>query len=126
LPDITNQLQVPQAILDRHLRQQNDTMISQVLVRWSFLPEELSTWEDEQALRQQFPRAPAWGQAGSQGRRDVTDGSVVTTEDVGSEPDELSKKKKVVQDAEAGRTTRPVPVKKPSSKEYVYEPDWAN
>jgi hypothetical protein len=99
-------------------------MISQVLVRWSFLPEELSTWEDEQALRQQFPRAPAWGQAGSQGRRDVTDGSVVTTEDVGSEPDEQSKKKKVVQDAEAGRATGPVRVKKPSSK--VYEPDWAN
>jgi hypothetical protein len=96
LPDITNQLQVPQAILDRHLRQQNDTMISQVLVRWSFLPEELSTWEDEQALRQQFPHAPAWGQTGSQGWRDVTDGSVVTTEDISSEPDELSKKKKVV------------------------------
>lgn len=33
---------------------------------------ELSTWEDEEAPKQQFPHAPAWGQAGSQGRGDVT------------------------------------------------------
>jgi hypothetical protein len=55
---------------------------------------------------------------------DVTNGSAVTAEDVGSKPDEQSKKKKVVQDAEAGRATRPVQEKKPSSK--VYGPDWAN
>jgi hypothetical protein len=54
---------------------------------------------------------------------DVTDGSAVTAEDVCSEPDEQSKKK-VVQDAEVGRATRPVREKKPSSK--VYGPDWAN
>lgn len=34
------------------------------------LPVELSTWEDEEAL--QFPRAPAWGQAGSEEGRNVT------------------------------------------------------
>jgi len=38
LPDISNQLQVPQEILDRRLRQHNDRMIPQVLVRWSYLP----------------------------------------------------------------------------------------
>jgi hypothetical protein len=48
----------------------------------------------------------------------------VTAQDVGSERDEQSKKKKVVQDVEAGRETGPVRVKKPSSN--VYEPDWAN
>jgi hypothetical protein len=53
----------------------------------------------------------------------VTDGSAVTAEDVGSEPDE-QRRKKVVQDAEAGRATGPVREKKPSSK--VYGPDWAN
>jgi hypothetical protein len=28
----------------------------------------LSTWEDEEALRDKFPAAPAWGQAAYQGR----------------------------------------------------------
>ena len=52
LPDISNQLQVPQEILDRRLRQHNDRMIPQVLVRWSYLPATLSTWEDEESLQQ--------------------------------------------------------------------------
>jgi hypothetical protein len=77
LPDPTNQLQVPISILDRRLRQHHDTMIPQVLVRWSYLPEDLCTWENELPLRQQFPHAPAWGQAGSEGRGDVT---VATTD----------------------------------------------
>ena len=47
-------------------------MIPQVLVRWSYFPKDLSTWEDEEPLRQQFLRAPTWGQAGSKGGRGVT------------------------------------------------------
>jgi hypothetical protein len=47
-------------------------MTSQVLIQWSHLPIQLSTWEDEAALRQEFPRAPAWGQADSQGGESVT------------------------------------------------------
>ncbi|WVZ53784.1 LOW QUALITY PROTEIN: hypothetical protein U9M48_004680 [Paspalum notatum var. saurae] len=43
----------------------------QVPVKWSRLPPELSTWEDYEALRQRFPRAPAWGQAGFQGGGNV-------------------------------------------------------
>jgi hypothetical protein len=39
-------------------------------VKWSSSPNLLATWEDLQSLRQRFPRAPAWGQAGS-GRGDV-------------------------------------------------------
>ena len=35
-----------------------------MLVQWSNLPPSLATWEDTEALRQRFPRAPAWGQAG--------------------------------------------------------------
>jgi hypothetical protein len=34
-----------------------------VLVRWSELPPDLSTWEDYEALNQIFLDAPAWGQA---------------------------------------------------------------
>lgn len=72
LPDVTDHLQVPIAVLDRRLHQQNTKMIPQVLIQWSGWPVELSTWEDEEALRQQFPNAPAWGQAGSKGGEDVT------------------------------------------------------
>ena len=39
--------------------------IQQVLVKWSGWPASLATWEDVEALRQRFPAAPAWGQAGS-------------------------------------------------------------
>lgn len=73
LPDPTMHFQVPQEILDRRLHHHNNTRVTQVLVKWSNLPSELSTWEDEKALRQEFPRAPAWGQAVTQGGRDVTD-----------------------------------------------------
>ena len=38
----------------------------QILVQWSSWP------EDEKALKLMFPAAPAWGQAGSQGVRNVT------------------------------------------------------
>ena len=57
-------------------------MIPQVLVRWSHLPLELSSWEDEVALRQEFSQAPAWGQASFQERGDVT------TEDIAAEEGE--------------------------------------
>ena len=33
----------------------------------------MPTWEDEHLLRNEFPTAPAWGQAGFQGRGIVTD-----------------------------------------------------
>jgi hypothetical protein len=35
-------------------------------VKWSGWPNSMATWEDVTALKQRFPRAPAWGQAGSQ------------------------------------------------------------
>jgi hypothetical protein len=39
--------------------------IEQGLIRWSHMPASLATWEN------QFPRAPAWGHTGSQGRANV-------------------------------------------------------
>jgi hypothetical protein len=36
------------------------------------MPRSLATWEDLEALKQRFPRAPAWGQAGSEGREGVS------------------------------------------------------
>ena len=43
-----------------------------MLVQWSNLPPSLATWEDTEALRQRFPRAPAWGQAGLRQGGDVS------------------------------------------------------
>ena len=36
------------------------------------MPASLATWENLEQLRQQFPFAPAWGHAGSQGRVNVS------------------------------------------------------
>jgi hypothetical protein len=42
------------------------------------MPASLATWENLEQLKQQFPRAPAWGHAGSQGRANVnTEASTV-------------------------------------------------
>lgn len=36
------------------------------------MPRSLATWEDLEALKQRFSRAPAWGQVGSEGREGVS------------------------------------------------------
>jgi len=48
---------------------------------------ELATWEDLEALRQQFPGAPVWGQPGSpSGGGDVNAPISNDTEDTGDGP----------------------------------------
>ncbi|XP_062203827.1 uncharacterized protein LOC133906051 [Phragmites australis] len=73
LPNLPANLQVPQVILNRRLHRQQNKAVSQILVQWSSWPASLATWENEEALRQLFPAAPAWGQAFLQGEEDVTD-----------------------------------------------------
>lgn len=75
LPDHTIPFQVPMEILDRRFHQHHHKTIPQVFIRWSHLPTDLATWEDEEALCQDFPRAPAWGQAVSRRGGHVTDAS---------------------------------------------------
>jgi hypothetical protein len=58
---------VPVAILQRRMVSRGVRAVQQGLVQWSSLPQSLATWEDLEALRQRFPSAPAWGQAGAQG-----------------------------------------------------------
>lgn len=82
LPDPSLHFQVPQAILDRRLHLHRDSTVPQVQVKWSNLPPELSTWKDEEALRQKFPRAQVWGQAVTIGGRDVTNAKVPSSEHV--------------------------------------------
>lgn len=72
LPDVDNDLQIPEAMLQRRLHPRHDGAVPQVLVKWSGLDSSLATKEDEEALHQQFPQALAWGHAGSQGEGDVT------------------------------------------------------
>jgi hypothetical protein len=113
LPDITNQMQVPQEILGRRLHQHNDTMI----------PQALSTWEDEEPLRQRFPRAPAWGQAGSKGGRDVTDDDPISSVAAADEgrPSEEGGKELMEPEIAASKPSR---LKKPSYR--AFGPEWIN
>jgi hypothetical protein len=64
--------QVPELILGTQMVHRGDANVTQILVKWSNMSAELATWEDNEALMQQFPFAPAWGQAGAQGRGDVS------------------------------------------------------
>lgn len=65
-------LQVPEKILAKRRRQMGASVRNEVMVRWTGLTDSLATWENLQVLRQRFPEAPAWGQAGSEEEGDVT------------------------------------------------------
>jgi hypothetical protein len=93
------------AILQKRLSA-GDTPVEQGLVQWSHMPPALSTWEPLEALRQQFPRAPAWGHAVSQ-----EEGNVSHPEDT---PGELNDLAPAGGDVDA--TGRPKRKKKPNSK----------
>jgi hypothetical protein len=73
LPPADAILQVPVKICRQRVRQLGHRMIPQVEVQWSGASPEQATWEDLAALRQQFPFAPAWGQAGFQGEGIVSE-----------------------------------------------------
>lgn len=62
----TKQVQ-PEAVLDRRLVKKGNQAIPQVLVKWTNIPVEASTWEDWYVVTSRFPTAIAWGQATSGG-----------------------------------------------------------
>jgi hypothetical protein len=47
--------------------------VVQGLIKWSNAADDAATWEDLEALQQQFPAAPAWGQADFQEEGNVSD-----------------------------------------------------
>lgn len=57
----------PERVLQRRQCKRGGAVISQVLVKWTGQQSNLATWENEEALRQQFLTAAAWGQAESEG-----------------------------------------------------------
>jgi hypothetical protein len=63
---------VPKRVLQHRLVAHGAKTIMQVLIKWSALPETLSTWEDLEAIKQRFPAALAWGQAVTQEEGGVT------------------------------------------------------
>ena len=72
LPNSLTGLQFPEKVLQRRVVTTDITVVLQGLIKWSGLHHSLATWEDIEALQQRFPRAPAWGQAGSKGVGGVT------------------------------------------------------
>lgn len=86
LPSPLARMQVPVRFLQRRLINRNNRTVAQALVQWSGLTEELATWEDIEVLKQNFPRASAWGQAVSEDRgivNNTTRPNSVTQEDNG-------------------------------------------
>jgi len=73
LPSPDAYLQFFFKILQQRMVQRGRDTITQELVHWSESSPELATWEDLDSLKQQFPRALAWGQAVSKGSGIVSD-----------------------------------------------------
>jgi hypothetical protein len=51
-------------VLGSRLVSHGFAQVNQVLIRWSELPKKLTSWKDYESLKQKFPSALAWGQAG--------------------------------------------------------------
>lgn len=60
VPDLSDPFPVPVAVLQRRVVSRGVRAVQQGLIRWSSLPSSLFTWENLEALRQQFTLAPAW------------------------------------------------------------------
>lgn len=61
----------PEAVLDRRMVRKGNQAVPQVLIQWSGVPVQAATWEDYYVVRNRFPSALAWGQAGSEARGTV-------------------------------------------------------
>lgn len=47
-------------VLDRHLTKKGNTDVTQVLIKWSSLPDEFATWEDYYVVKNHYPAASVW------------------------------------------------------------------
>jgi hypothetical protein len=112
LPPNFDGLQVPQKILQKRVATAGSTVRLQALIQWSGLPASLATWEDVEALRQRFPRAPAWGQAGAYPGGDVNNTTSAT-------PDESTSDHEAAQEDGPRRGAR---TRRPNS--LIQGPEW--
>jgi hypothetical protein len=65
LPSELSSLQVSKLVLQRRIISRGVAIVPQVLIKWSGALVTLAAWEDLEAVRQRFPWAHAWRQAGS-------------------------------------------------------------
>jgi hypothetical protein len=65
------------AIVDCRMVKKGNHSVPQVLIRWTHLPQEATTWEDYFVVKQHFPKALTWGQASSEVGGDVKTGGSV-------------------------------------------------
>jgi hypothetical protein len=75
IPTDIPEFSIPMQVLQSRGISKGQHLVQQVSVTWSSLLDELATWDDQEALRQRFPLAPAWGQAGFPGGGNVTSSS---------------------------------------------------
>lgn len=63
----------PELVLDKRLKNRDNRVVSQVLVKWTGLPAEMATWEDEDEIRRQLPvpNVTTYGEAVNSGGGDV-------------------------------------------------------
>lgn len=71
-PSDVQSVQVPELVLDRRLKTKDNRVVSQLLIKWSHLPPELATWEDEDSIQPRLQQTTACGQAVFQERGNVT------------------------------------------------------
>jgi hypothetical protein len=71
-PTQSSQYRVSIKVLSSQMVDRGSSQVMQVLVQWSEMPEDLATWDDQDALKQLLPEAPAWGQAGLKGGGNVS------------------------------------------------------
>jgi hypothetical protein len=76
LPTDASAIQFPERVLQRRMTS-GDQPVLQGLIKWSGMPEELSTWENLEVLRHRFPLASTWGQVVSQEEGDVSSPTTV-------------------------------------------------
>lgn len=72
---------IPLEVLQRPSAPTATGSAKQGLILWSGWPHDMATWENLHHLRQAFPRAPSWGQAGLQDPRTVKGSSTPATTD---------------------------------------------
>jgi hypothetical protein len=63
---------IPEQILDRHLVKKGNETVTQILLQWSNLLVNSTSWEDYYVLQKKFPLAPIWSSTGSSRGSSVT------------------------------------------------------
>jgi excinuclease UvrABC nuclease subunit len=111
----TDAFRIPTRVLQRRLKPDGDKLVAEVLVQWSSWSPSMATWELEVELKDQFPAAPAWGQAGIQERGNVRK-LIRKAAANADEQQEQARQKESIEDEEDGpearrpkRTAKPNP-----------------